>query len=184
MDQLIETSRRALGVAAVLGILPLAACNSQPATNPTIVPAQQPAPVEPEVPVAVNTPSGPKSPPIALPPEALPNPAPGQATPPTTPPECRSCWVQIWEDKNFKDDTVLLCGPGRWSHLRALPGEHEDWHDEIESLMVGSDATVIVWGDENFQGPSAEYHAGAKRADLHGRPDLDEDIESIEIRCR
>jgi hypothetical protein len=94
--------------------------------------------------------------------------------------------VRIYDDKNFKetDEHHLLCGPGKWPHLRNLPGTAKvEWGDEIESLKVGPAATVIVWAGEGYTGASQTYGPRTEKANLKGTPNLSDAISSLEIRC-
>jgi hypothetical protein len=94
------------------------------------------------------------------------------------------CSVHIWEDENFEDDNDLIVGPGKWNNMRNLPGANKsDWGDEIDSLKVGSKATVTVWEDENFGDNSQTYGPGTEKTNLRGNPDMGDQIDSMEIKC-
>ena len=102
-------------------------------------------------------------------------------------PDCGTCWVHIFDDKNFDatDDNHIICGPGKWPNLRNLPGAAKiNWGDEIESLRVGPGATVIVWVGEQYTGASQTFGPGAANANLKLIPALSDNISSIEIRCQ
>jgi hypothetical protein len=95
------------------------------------------------------------------------------------------CWVHIWEDENFEDNNDRIFGPGRWNNMRNLPGANKsDWGDEIDSLKVGPAATVTVWEDENFGDNSQTYGPGTEKTNLRGNPDMGDQIDSMEIKCR
>jgi hypothetical protein len=94
------------------------------------------------------------------------------------------CSVHIWEDENFEDDNDLIVGPGKWNNMRNLPGANKsDWGDEIDSLKVGSKATVTVWEDEEFKDNSQTYGPGTEKTNLRGNPDMGDQIDSMEIKC-
>jgi len=95
------------------------------------------------------------------------------------------CWVHIWEDENFQDNNDVIYGPGKWNNMRGLPGANKgDWGDEIDSLKVGPGATVIVWEDENFGDNSQTYGPGTEKTNFRGDPDMGDQIDSMEIRCK
>ena len=95
------------------------------------------------------------------------------------------CWVHIWEDENFEDNNDRIFGPGRWNNMRNLPGANKsDWGDQIDSLKVGPAATVTVWEDENFGDNSQTYGPGTDKTNLSGNPDMGDQIDSMEIKCR
>ena len=95
------------------------------------------------------------------------------------------CWVHTWEDENYGDNNDVIHGPGRWNNMRNLPGANKsDWGDEIDSLKVGPTATVTVWEDENFGDNSQTYGSGTEKTNLRGNPDMGDQIDSMEIKCR
>ena len=100
---------------------------------------------------------------------------------------CGACWVQVFDDKNFKatDDHHTICGPGAWPNLRNLPGAVKlNWGDEIESLKVGPGATVKVWVGEQFTGASHTFSPGAAVVTLKDLPGFSDTISSLEIKCQ
>jgi hypothetical protein len=100
---------------------------------------------------------------------------------------CGACWVQIFDDKNFKvtDDYHTICGPGAWPHLRNLPGAIKlNWSDEIESLKLGPGATVTVWTGEQYTGSSHTFSPGTERMTLKDLPGFSDTISSLEIKCQ
>jgi hypothetical protein len=102
-------------------------------------------------------------------------------------PDCGGCWVQIFDDKNFDatDDNHMICGPGKWPNLRNLPGAVKiNWSDEIESLKIGPNATVIVWIGEQYTGMSQTFGPGTENANLKLIASLGDNISSIEIKCQ
>jgi hypothetical protein len=98
--------------------------------------------------------------------------------------EQNPCSVQIWEDENFEDDNDLIVGPLESRDMKNIPGANkDDWGDEIDSLKVGSKATVTVWQDEDFKDTSATYGPGTEKTNLRGNPNFGDDIDSMKITC-
>ncbi len=100
------------------------------------------------------------------------------ATPPDGVGGGRKCYLQLFDGDSFQgdpDDTVY--GPGRFANLRNLPGTREsDWGGEVDSLRVGSAATVQVWAQENFGGAPQTYGPGTEQTNA-------EEFYSMEIAC-
>lgn len=72
-----------------------------------------------------------------------------------------SCYIQLFDGNNFKDDSLIVEGAGEYSDLSDLPGaDGKDWTDEADSFIVGEGTTVTVWTQTNFQGDSTVYQAG------------------------
>lgn len=88
-----------------------------------------------------------------------------------------SCQVQLFDGDNFKDDQIVINGPGEFSDLSDLPNSDEkDWTDEADSFRVGEHTTVTVWTAINFEGDSTVYEAG-------DYPSVDEPY-SLKITCQ
>jgi hypothetical protein len=64
------------------------------------------------------------------------------------------CWVHIFEDEDFStgDDHLVVWGPASFANMRGLPSSGDkDWGDEIDSVIVGPNAWVQAFEDENFE---------------------------------
>lgn len=97
---------------------------------------------------------------------------------------CGCCWVRVWEDENYRDDSDRICGPGKWPSLEKLPRvQNDDWGDEIESLKVGPCAMAIVWEEENFHGHFLTLGPHTERSQLDGEDESIDQINSMEITC-
>ncbi len=68
------------------------------------------------------------------------------------------CWVDIFDEPNFKGIQTRIDGPIELPHLRNI---HDiDWNDVIDSLEVGPGAEVEVYKNENYLVPEGPvYHA-------------------------
>jgi hypothetical protein len=70
----------------------------------------------------------------------------------------KECWLDLYDKPDYQGSHVRLKGPADLSNLKSLNGE--DWSNRIESLVVGPDAEVYAFRQENFkdapQGPI--YH--------------------------
>ena len=94
----------------------------------------------------------------------------------------KNCWVEIFEDDNFdiNDPHVKLQGPKEYATLKNLAGK--DWSNDIESVIVGSNATVLAYEDKDFKGTELAFTAGQHVPNL-GKLDMANDIESMKIAC-
>ncbi|MVF22816.1 hypothetical protein EVC37_14505 [Methylocaldum sp. BRCS4] len=70
----------------------------------------------------------------------------------------KECWLDLYDKADYQGSHVRLKGPVELSNLKSLSGE--DWSNRIESLVVGPDAEIYAFRQENFedtpQGPI--YH--------------------------
>jgi DnaJ domain len=100
---------------------------------------------------------------------------------------CGDNWVQIFDDNYFdiSDDNHIICGPGKYTNLRNLPGAMKlDWGNEIQSLKVGPGVTVTIWTVEGFKGISKTFGPGSEVPLLKAIPGLSDNISAIEIKLQ
>lgn len=71
------------------------------------------------------------------------------------------CWLDIYDQTDFKGKHVRIEGPAELASLAKLDGEN--WDNRIDSLAVGPKAQVLAYRQESFKedttGPT--YHGDA-----------------------
>ena len=94
----------------------------------------------------------------------------------------KNCFLEIFEDDNYDvdDPHVVLQGPKEYATLKNLAGK--DWSNDIESVIVGSNATVHAFEDKDFKGTEIAFTPGQRVPNL-GKLDMANDIESLKITC-
>ena len=94
----------------------------------------------------------------------------------------KNCWIEIFEDDNFDagDPHVVLQGPKEYASLKSIAGK--DWSNDIESVIVGSNATLRAYEDKDFKSTEIAFLPGQRVANL-GKLDMANDIESLKIAC-
>ena len=94
----------------------------------------------------------------------------------------KNCFIEIFEDDNWDvdDPHVVLQGPKEYATLKNLAGK--DWSNDIESVIVGSNATVRAYEDKDFKGTEIAFAPGQRVPNL-GKLDMANDIESLKISC-
>ena len=94
----------------------------------------------------------------------------------------KNCFIEIFEDDNFDPDDphVVLQGPKEYASLKDIGGK--DWSNDIESVIVGSNATVRAYEDKDFKGTELSLLPGQRVQNL-GKLDMANDIESMKIAC-
>ena len=55
----------------------------------------------------------------------------------------KNCWIEVFDDTKYDADDphVKVQGPKEYASLKNLNGR--DWNNEIQSVIVGSSATVL-----------------------------------------
>ena len=74
----------------------------------------------------------------------------------------KNCFIEIFEDDNFDvdDPHVVLQGPKEYASLKNIAGK--DWSNDIESVIVGSNATVHAFEDKDFKGTELSFTPGQR----------------------
>jgi hypothetical protein len=95
----------------------------------------------------------------------------------------KNCWIEIFEDDNYDADDphVKIQGPKEIATLKNLEGK--DWANDIESIIVGSTASVHAFEDRDFKGTEITF-APDQRVPNLGKLDMANDIESLKISCQ
>ena len=94
----------------------------------------------------------------------------------------KNCWIEIFEDDNYDADDphVKIQGPKEFATMKNLEGK--DWANDIESVIVGSNALVQAYEDKDFKGTEITF-APSQRVPNLGKLDMANDIESMKISC-
>jgi hypothetical protein len=94
----------------------------------------------------------------------------------------KNCWIDVFEDTKFDADDphVRVQGPMELTSLKDLQGRN--WNNEIQSVIVGPDATVRAYKDKDFKGTEIAFAPGQRVTDLSNL-DMSDDIESMKISC-
>jgi hypothetical protein len=94
----------------------------------------------------------------------------------------KNCWIEIFEDDNYDmdDPHVKIQGPKEIATMKILEGK--DWANDIESVIVGSNASVHAYEDKDFKGTEITFAPGQRVPNL-GKLDMANDIESMKISC-
>jgi len=94
----------------------------------------------------------------------------------------KNCWIEIFDDNKYDADDahVKLQGPKEYASLKNLNGKN--WNDDIQSVIVGSDATVLAYSKPDFKGTELAFTPGQRVPDL-SKLDMSNEIESMKITC-
>ncbi len=95
----------------------------------------------------------------------------------------KNCWIEIFEDDNYDTDDphVKIQGPKVFSTMKNIEGK--DWANDIESVVIGSNASVYAYEDKDFKGTEITFAPGQRVPNL-GKLDMANDIESMKISCQ
>ncbi|QSA96304.1 hypothetical protein [Methylococcus sp. EFPC2] len=76
-------------------------------------------------------------------------------------PAAGDCWLDIYDQTDFKGNHVRIEGPAELASLAKLNGEN--WDNRIDSLVVGPKAQVLAYRQESFKEDTSGpiYHGDA-----------------------
>lgn len=94
----------------------------------------------------------------------------------------KNCWIEVFDDTKYDADDphVKVQGPKEYASLKNLNGR--DWSNDIQSIIVGSSATVLAYKDKDFKDTEIAFTPGQRIPDL-SQLDMSNDIESMKITC-
>ena len=94
----------------------------------------------------------------------------------------KNCWIEVFDDTKYDvdDPHVKLQGPKDYASLKDLSGRN--WSNDIQSIIVGSSASVLAYKDKDFRGTEIAFAPGQRIPDL-SKLDMSNDIESMKITC-
>jgi hypothetical protein len=94
----------------------------------------------------------------------------------------KNCWIEVFDDDEFDEDDshVKVQGPQDFPNLKNLYGR--DWSNDIESVIVGSNATVHAWMNKDYTGPEITFTPGQRVPKL-SKLKASNSIESMKITC-
>lgn len=90
------------------------------------------------------------------------------------------CWAIIYDGKNFKGRSLTLVDGVTLPHLE-FPA-FDDWEGDIDSVEVGPNATLYLYGSENYEDLDQTVQANQKISDIDHKPAIDA-IESARLVC-
>ncbi|MGA6826056.1 beta/gamma crystallin domain-containing protein [Nitrospira sp. NS4] len=94
----------------------------------------------------------------------------------------KNCWIEVFDDTKYDADDphVKVQGPKEYASLENLSGR--DWNNDIQSVIVGSNTTVLAYKDKDFKGTEIAFAPGQRIPNLSDL-DMSNDIESMKITC-
>jgi hypothetical protein len=94
----------------------------------------------------------------------------------------KNCYIEVFDDDNFDmdDSHVKLQGPKEFASLKDVEGKN--WNNDIESVIVGSNARVKAYSEKDFKGTELAFAPGQRVPKL-GKLDMSNEIESMKISC-
>ena len=94
----------------------------------------------------------------------------------------KNCYIEVFDGDDFVMDDAhyKIQGPKEFASLKDLGGKN--WNNDIESVIVGSNAKVKAYSDKDFKGTEPAFAPGQRVPNL-GKMNMKDDIESMKIAC-
>ncbi len=93
------------------------------------------------------------------------------------------CWAEIYMNAEFDKNgpRLLLVGPHELTTLKGL--NDQNWDNDIESIIVGPEAYVVLYADQEFGGRTLILAANQSLESLSDAQ-MKNDIESLRLSCK
>lgn len=91
------------------------------------------------------------------------------------------CWVQMYDERNFKGDMLTIAGPAELQAMDDASGRA--FKRRIDSLTVGPRATLTVYERRLFQDGSAVFGPNSHEAGLARKLGFGGRIQSMRVDC-
>ena len=98
----------------------------------------------------------------------------------TPAPNPNGCFLFVYTRAGFAGTRYVINGPVRLPSLDKVGGEG-DWDRRIQSLEVGSAASLAVFTDKNFSGRTAAFASATTARELSG--DFARQVRSLTLSC-
>jgi len=94
----------------------------------------------------------------------------------------KNCYNEVFDDDNFDMDDAhyKIQAPKEFASLKDLGGKN--WNNDIESVIVGTNAKVKAYSEKDFKGTELAFAPGQRVPKL-GKLDMSNDSESMKITC-
>ncbi|HRI38727.1 MAG TPA: hypothetical protein PLO50_09240 [Nitrospira sp.] len=93
------------------------------------------------------------------------------------------CWAEIYMNAEFDKNAprLLLVGPHELTTLKGL--NDQNWDNDIESIIVGPEAYMVLYADQEFGGRTLILAANQNLGNLSDAQ-MKNDIESLRLSCK
>ncbi|MDN5753430.1 MAG: hypothetical protein L0H15_09140 [Nitrosospira sp.] len=91
------------------------------------------------------------------------------------------CWVRLYDGINLHGELLTIAGPTSIPTPRV--GPNYTWNLKIDSLSVGPNATLTIWGDQHYKGTSTTFKPGQEVSVLGEHFAKSQKIQSLRIEC-
>lgn len=92
------------------------------------------------------------------------------------------CWVQFYEQKEFKGDILTLVGPSQLSALDK--GAAKELKRNIDSIVTGPKTTLTVYEHRLFKDRKVDFAANTRDGAVRKTLGFGGRIESLQIGCQ
>lgn len=93
------------------------------------------------------------------------------------------CWARLYDRQNFAGNVSVLVGPIDIPTVRPATVTGLELGRNYDSIVVGPNATLTVWDNENYRQKTATFKAGQRVEDLDTKMGFFEDIKSLKVTC-
>lgn len=91
------------------------------------------------------------------------------------------CWARLFDGSNYRGNVLTLAGPIDIPQARL--GANFTWSRKYDSVIVGPNATLTVYDNQDYKDKAATFKPGQKVPDLNEKLGFFENIQSLKVAC-
>ncbi len=91
------------------------------------------------------------------------------------------CWVQFYDERNFKGEMITLIGPAVLESVDKMSGKKVKRN--IDSLVTGSKATLRVFEHAMFKDRTVAFGPNSREGGLLTKLGFGGEIQSMQLEC-
>ncbi len=96
----------------------------------------------------------------------------------------QGCWAKVYDRENYIGDSLTLIGSVGLPDMDVNGPFGLNWDDKVNSIELGPRARVLVYDNENYLDPVAEFKPGQRVADISKRMGFFDEFASVRIDCQ
>ncbi|MDP3669524.1 MAG: beta/gamma crystallin domain-containing protein [Telluria sp.] len=93
----------------------------------------------------------------------------------------QGCWAKIYDGENYSGDSLTLSGPVALADMSGPFGLN--WDDKVNSIELGSKATMTVYDNVAYKDQVAQFKPGQKVPDISKQLGFFDEFASIKLEC-
>ena len=91
------------------------------------------------------------------------------------------CWVQLYDQRNFKGDVLTIAGPVQLDSASKSAGRH--LKSNVDSLVTGPKTTLTIYEHQMFKDKAVKFEPNSREAGLIKKLGMAGRFQSLKLEC-